>query len=362
MTKGKLSIVWGGQFGSEGKGQIAAEMLLHDSYPVAMRIGGPNAGHTFYLLSKDNITTKVVVQSIPVATYFGSLGLIGPAGYIILDLLIQELQRGYEVTGRPLRLMIDPMAVIISIDQMEKESVIKETIGSTGEGVGAATADKIWRKPTITVDYNRKVFEDMAENYEWARGVSIGPTSQTARDAIREGKNVMIEGTQGYGLSLHTGGFYPFCTSRECTPQSLMAETGLGMHLTDDFESIMVLRTFPIRVGGNSGPLAKEINWETLNKETNGYVSTPERTTVTKKVRRIARFDPSLVLRAIEQCGPTSIALNFLDYLFPDLSNCNSTQQFPTEVNKWLSKFESDLGVPIKYVSWGPGISDEWRS
>jgi len=288
------------------------------------------------------------------------MGMIGAAGYVIPDLLRDELIQGYRITGQPLSLIIDPLAAVINVAHMSQEGPIKFRIGSTGEGVGAATAEKVMREPGITVRAHLPAFERWVR-YPWGSRISILNTVPIINGGLRVGDKIMLEGTQGYGLSLHTGGYYPFCTSRECTPQALIAETGTNIHhLRHSLDSIMVLRTYPIRVGGNSGPLPNEITWDTLSDRTGGYVSTPEITTVTKKVRRIAEFDDELVERAIDQCGPTAIALNFVDYVWPEISKCNHPGEFPEKVNLWLLATQDRLGVPIKYVSWGPGKTSEW--
>ena len=56
--KGKLTVLIGGQYGSEGKGAIAAKVA--DRYDVHVRVGSPNAGHTIYWRGE-----KHVMQSIP---------------------------------------------------------------------------------------------------------------------------------------------------------------------------------------------------------------------------------------------------------------------------------------------------------
>lgn len=71
---------------------------------------------------------------------------------------------------------------------------------------------------------------------------------------------------------------------------------------------ILTIRTFPIRVEGNSGELKNELGWERLKQ-------IPEFTSVTKKVRRVAEFDAEIVLRAIMSNRPTKIVLNHLDYI-----------------------------------------------
>ena len=359
--KGKLTIIFGGQFGSEGKGRIAAHIAKKSLPGVAVRVGGPNAGHTFYMDNKEGNQVKVVVQTIPVAAMMGSMGYIGPAGMIIPELLIEELKAGFENLGKPVNLAIHTNAAVIRPEHQGMESGLATSIGSTREGVGACTAGKVMRDPKIVVGYDENkaelldAFTDHTTGrcFPWSRGVSF-VSFDVPNLALLGGDDVMLEGTQGFGLSLHTGGFYPFCTSRECTPQALLAETGTGPHNAQDVESIMVIRTYPIRVGGNSGPLANEITWDDLRDRTNGYVTTPERTTVTKKIRRIAEIDRDLLRRAVMQCGPTALAVNFLDYLFPELANVNSVSLFPQSALDYLQDLSNTLGVPVKYVSWGP--------
>jgi adenylosuccinate synthase len=71
---------------------------------------------------------------------------------------------------------------------------------------------------------------------------------------------------------------------------------------------IGVVRSFPIRVAGNSGDLPFETTFAAIGLP-------EERTTVTNKVRRIGRFDPLAFRRACLLNGPTSLALTFTDYL-----------------------------------------------
>lgn len=375
----KVYTIFGGQMGSEGKGEIAALITKNVLGVVAgVRIGGPNAGHTCY----DHDGRKVVVQSLPTPSAInGCDAFIGPEGCFIPGLLVKEIIDFFERNpGAMLTLHIDPNAAIITEEHMQREASLKGKIGSTGEGVGAVTSDKVMRLP-ITVANHVDLLPWMRTevraklNDKEIEGVFVvdnRPTSEI-NQALAEGQFVnpnmgrmwtnpkfIIEGTQGYGLSLHTGGFYPFCTSRECTPYALWAGTGINPKLGDS-EVIMVVRTFPIRVGGNSGPLENEITWETLQEETNGYVSVPEMTTVTKKVRRIARIDHKLLRRAVLQTTPDYIALTFLDYVFPKIAGRTwadmEKSEECSEVIKYVLELETTLGVPVGIISTGPGCA-----
>ena len=85
------------------------------------------------------------------------------------------------------------------------------------------------------------------------------------REHLEAGQRIIIEGTQGFGLSLLHSKYYPFVTSRDTTAAAFVSEAGLSPLDVDDI--VLVLRAFPIRVGGNSGPLPNEIDWDTVTSE-----------------------------------------------------------------------------------------------
>jgi adenylosuccinate synthase len=363
----KLVTIFGGQMGSEGKGEVAS--LITDTYPnviAGVRIGGPNAGHTSY----DTNGNKVVVQTIPTpSALFGCDAYIGPEGCFIPELLVSELNAFFDRNPlKQMRLFIDKNATIVTKEHMEREAFLKGKIGSTGEGVGAATADKVMRLP-VTVNTQQA---ELAAALDQVKGTLRFFFLNSVGDHINKAlmyneymhtvlnPTVIIEGTQGYGLSLHTGGYYPFCTSRECTPFALWAGTGINPNLATTSEVIMVIRTFPIRVGGNSGELPGEITWEQLQQITGGYVKAPEITTVTKKNRRIAHMDKDLVRRAIMQTSPTSLAVTFLDYMFPKVAGMSYKEIVDNnmgDVISYISDLEKCFQVPITIVSTGPGTA-----
>ncbi len=76
---------------------------------------------------------------------------------------------------------------------------------------------------------------------------------------------VIVEETQGFGSSPLNARHFPYVTSRDTTASAFLSETGLSPLDVDDVS--LVIRSFPIRVEGNSGPLKDEINWATVSKE-----------------------------------------------------------------------------------------------
>lgn len=327
--KGKVTIVIGGQFGSEAKGKVIS--FLADEFDLAVRTGSPNAGHTVF---KDGEIYRL--QQIPATfvnkkcvLYIGAGALINP------DILRKEVEH----TNTKGRLFIDPQAGIIEEKHLLQEGELVQKIGSTGKGCGAALADRIWRK-----DF--KLAKDVLKDFQMANVAEI------LNRGIDEGKNVLVEGTQGFGLSLYHG-IYPFVTSRDTNASNFLAEAGISPLLAS--ELILVIRTYPIRVAGNSGPLPNEITWEELSNRIGKKVE--ETTTVTKKVRRVAEFDIEIVKSAISVNRPTQIALQFLNYLYPQDENKNSWNSLSNEAKTYIETLERDLKVPITLI--GTGQSNE---
>ena len=56
MNKGKLTVLVGGQYGSEGKGAVAAHIA--NEYQVHVRVGSPNAGHTIYWRGEKHVMRR----------------------------------------------------------------------------------------------------------------------------------------------------------------------------------------------------------------------------------------------------------------------------------------------------------------
>jgi len=135
-----------------------------------------------------------------------------------------------------------------------------------------------------------------------------------------------------------------------------MAMAGISpwSRLVEDLEIWIVFRTYPIRIAGNSGPMHKETTWDELNTRSQGRVQ-PEYTTVTKKERRVGEWDRALAVAAITANGAPSknvhIALTFLDYLVPSVSDSTTLNQ---EAEQTLVTFENLLGQRIELVGTGP--------
>jgi adenylosuccinate synthase len=325
-SKGKVIAIVGMQYGSEGKGAVS-ELLGHTAQ-VAIRIGGPNAGHTIYYQDR-----KYAMRHIPCCwTNPSCILLIGPAGIVSPEVLEQEIAQVETALGFPLagRFFIHENVVTIEPRHIADEQDMDKTIGSTREGVGAATADRVMRT-AFHVSSNAHF---IANEYPWMDKYIISHEKylDIVHGTYERGGTILLEGTQGHGLSLYHGP-YPYTTSRDTSVGSLAGGCGIAPFMLTDV--VGVLRTFPIRVGGNSGPLAYETNFADLDQP-------PEYTTVTGRMRRIGRFDQDAFVQAVKINGPNHLAITFLDYL-PEV------QRTP-----FIRHVESISGIPIRFTSWGP--------
>ena len=123
-----VSVVVGGQFGSEGKGKVALEIARRSYEPVAVvRVGGPNSGHTAY----DRAGRKRVLRQLPAGCIDRDVDVVLPAGsYIDVDVLRSEIE---ELDYPRDRIRISGHARIITDQhkQWEAEAGLAGAIGST---------------------------------------------------------------------------------------------------------------------------------------------------------------------------------------------------------------------------------------
>ena len=342
MGRGKLTVLVGGQYGSEGKGAIAAHVA--NDYDVHVRVGSPNAGHTIYWNGE-----KHVMQSIP-------CGWINPNAQIIIGrgALINMRQFMKELvhilTYYPAfmqRLYIDPEAGILSEKFYQQEGgthgEMHKRIGSTGEGVGPARVARINRDPE-----QFKLFKDVADEYGLTECIRANTPAFIA-NLQDSGKNILIEGTQGSALSLFHS-YWPYCTSTDTNASGIIAEVGIAPSRVTDV--LLICRTFPIRVAGNSGYMMNEISWEELSKRLGKEVT--EKTTVTHKTRRVAEWDDELFAQSCVLNDPTEIALMFADYVDPGVYGMTTPESIKSST--LLKDFVDKHGLrgKVRYFGTGP--------
>lgn len=375
--QGKASFIIGGQWGSCGKGAAAAFTAVHlaerrEMFDIVTCNSGAQAGHTSTHLG----TTKVVFH-LPTAAlypmhyneqiakplvYLNAGSIIDPVG------LLQELRENPHIIDN---FAVHPNAAVITQDcrdaEMRDDSA-QTKIASTRKGVGEALSRKVLRSGMIAKDH--PVLS------RWVKRIDLN-------DHMLRGASVLVEVPQGHSLSLD-GPFYPHTTSRNCTVMQAMSDAGI--HPQFYHQSMMVIRTFPIRVGhiegkylpsgawdpktqlGHSGghyPDQREISWEELDVKA-------EITTVTKRVRRVFTFSEQQVMEAIAQTRPGVIYLTFCDYL-PYTGPTGTGHMAPSKANTArlmvdrLREMCKRVGSvrhdgPEILTQWGPTTADVIRS
>lgn len=330
LQKNGAYFVVDGQFGSTGKGLVSGMLaeMFHKNVDLVTSNAGPNSGHTNYYNGE-----KIVLKQLPTfAVTAKKLGTDVPvhmnAGAVIApDVLNEEI-----LAHRMKKVTVHPHASCITEAAVENDAQNITGIGSTGKGTGPAQMAKMSRS-----DHESVVLGN------WNR-----IDAEVKNLMMPEFAVTLVEVSQGFSLGINSG-FYPFTTSRECTVQQAMSDARIPMELYKD--AIMVVRSYPIRVAGNSGPGypdQQETSWEHLGVE-------PEITTVTKKVRRVFTWSEQQYMEALYVNRPGVVVLNFANYLVKKGQNVD---QFTRE--KVLRPYISVLGRMPKAIllSFGPETKD----
>lgn len=208
-----VTVIVGGQFGSEGKGKVAYFMAKELAATVAIRVGGPNSGHTVI----DPEGVPIIFKQLPTAALLPHVQCVLPTGcYIRTDILLQEIKIA---KLDPERLLIDPNAVVITERELseERESKLRASIGSTGSGTGAAVIARAMRFGTVRFAGDEEVLKPF-----------VRPAVRFLRERLDKKERVLIEGTQGFGLSVLHSPHYPFATCRDTTAAGSWPKRGLA--------------------------------------------------------------------------------------------------------------------------------------
>lgn len=342
----RVQVVVGAQYGSEAKGHVTAQ-LAKDSVDrghlvVNTRVAGPNAGHSVV----DSTGYKWALRSVPVGAALGGgvISMIAPGSEVDPNVLFDEvdslMDAGLLKSGD---IVVDAEATVLEGKHIEQETGMHERIGSTGKGIGAARADRIMRTARRVAD-DTWLLDQLKK-----RGIRVANTSRLAQEFYRP-RTLVVEGTQGYGLGLHAG-HYPQCTSSNCRAIDFLAMAGISpwSRYVTDLQVMAVARVYPIRVAGNSGPLANETTWAELGLP-------EELTTVTRKVRRVGLWDDELVAAAVRENGgePTvSLAISMIDQLVPTVEGVTSKSVLLEnhKVREFIRNVEQTSNARVRMVT-----------
>jgi adenylosuccinate synthase len=412
-----VDVILGMQWGDEGKGKIVD--YFAKNYDVIARFqGGPNAGHTLYVDGKkivlhqipsgifhedkvNLIGNGVVLDAITLKKECENVAAFG-VDYK-KNLFISERAHLILPTHR-------------ALDKASELSKGNEKIGSTLKGIGPAYMDKTGRNglrvgnlldKSFTTDYiklrmkHQRLLdnfnfqedinaweEEFFEAMEFLREFKIVNGEYFINEKIQKGNKVLAEGAQGSMLDVDFGTF-PFVTSSNTISAGVC--TGLGIAPQKIKEVFGISKAYCTRVG--SGPFPTELLDETgeqLRKTGNEFGST------TGRPRRCGWIDLVALQFACMINGVTQIIMTKADILdeLDELKVCNSYKingkeigyvpfqmnkvdiepvyktfagwkkdisaitefdAMPAEMKTYINYLNEFLGVPVKYISNGPG-------
>lgn len=336
--KQSIDVLVGCQYGSEAKG-LAAKLLTEiKTYDYLVSVNSAQAGHTTPY--KDG---QVVTRQLPASCVndHNAKIYIGPGAVINPEVLTNEINM-LEDQGIPIldRLYINKFATVIEENDIvaEQTKKLQQRTGSTLEGVGSALSKRAVRESKVVCDHNWLFPIKMVYNTD---------------DIIGNG-NILLEGSQGFGLS-NFSHHYPKCTSRDTTTAAFLSYAQLSFR--NVFDVFGVYRTFPIRVAGNSGHMYNELSWSDID-EISGYSGLSEHTTVTGRLRRISQWDPELARRSSKVNGVTKPLITFLNYIDSNVEGIEIAANLSEKVLTRLRIMAADIGMPIyaastsKYGDW----------
>ena len=323
------TVIVGGFWGDEGKGKMISYIALKDRLDFCLRTGSVNAAHTVWMEGK-----RYALHMVPAAFLNEKCRLlIGAGANVHVGRFLEEVELT-EVKGR---MGIDQNASIIE----EKHSVQDRTsahlkgIGTTGWGVGPALEERARR--------TAKLAKDIPELQPY-----LTDSVKEINEGINTGKKVLLEGTQGFMLSLFHG-TYPYVTGRDTGAAAICSEAGVGPTRVDDV--LIVFKAFMTRVG--AGPLPGEITKEEAQKR-NWF----ETAAGTGRDRRSAPFDFELAKKNAQINGATQAAVNKLDCLFPKCRSARKFDSLPKEAKQFIKEVENRTGIPVVLIGTGPEALD----
>ncbi len=420
-----VKAIVGANWGDEGKGKIT-DMLAADSDIVIRFQGGANAGHTIV-----NEYGKFALHLLPSGSFNKNVvNMIGNGVALDIPELFRELE---EIVSRGVprpNLLISERAQVLMpyhvlFDQYEEERLSDRRFGSTKSGIAPFYSDKyakigfqvwelfrderelrekirntlevknlilehIYHKPQIDAD---ELFDTLME-YKKMIAPYVVNSVEFMHNAIKEGKNVLLEGQLG-SLKDPDFGIYPFTTSSHTVAG--YGAVGACIPPYEIKEIITVVKAYSSAVG--AGAFVSEIFGEEADELRKRGGDGGEFGATTGRPRRMGWFDCVATRYGCMVQGATQVAFTVLDVLgyldeipvcvgyeidgevtttFPttdklnhakpvlevlpgwkqDIRGIKNYQDLPQNCRNYIEFVEKRIGVPIKIVSNGPGRED----
>lgn len=420
-----IKAIVGANWGDEGKGKIT-DMLAKESDIIVRFQGGSNAGHTIV-----NDYGKFALHMLPSGVFYGhTTCVLGNGVALNIPYLSREIEELVK-QGVPMpKILVSNRAQIVMpyhilFDQYEEERLAGKSFGSTKSGIAPCYSDKyakigfqvnelfldknrlmekiegvcqqknvilehLYHKPLLEPDKllaELLAYRDMVAPY-------VCNVSAFLYEAIREGKNILLEGQLG-ALKDTDHGIYPMVTSSSTLAG--YGSIGAGIPPYEIKEVMTVVKAYSSAVG--AGAFVSELFGEEAEELRKRGGDGGEYGATTGRPRRVGWFDAVATRYGCRMQGATEIALTVLDPLgyldeipicvgykmdgqvtaeFPhttdlekakpvlktlpgwkaDIRGIREFDQLPKACQNYVNEIEKEIGFPITYVSNGPGRDD----
>lgn len=414
----------GANWGDEGKGKIT-DMLGQESDIIVRFQGGANAGHTII-----NDYGKFALHTLPSGVFYDhTTSIIGNGVALNIPVLFKEIK---EITDRnvpmPKILVSDRAQMVmpyhILFDEYEEERLAGKSFGSTKSGIAPFYSDKyakigfqvselfdeealkeklervivqknillehLYHKPLLDPD---EIFATLMEYREMVKPY-VCDVSAYLWDAIKEGKNILLEGQLG-SLKDPDHGIYPMVTSSSTL--AAYGAIGAGIPPYEIKQIITVCKAYSSAVG--AGAFVSEIFGEEADELRRRGGDGGEYGATTGRPRRMGWFDCVASKYGCRIQGTTDVAFTVLDVLgyldeipvcvgyeidgvvttdFPttgklekakpvlevlpgwqsDIRGIKKYEELPENCRNYIEFVEKQIGFPITMISNGPGRND----
>ena len=417
--------VVGANWGDEGKGKIT-DMLGQESDIIVRFQGGANAGHTIV-----NDYGKFALHTLPSGIFYGhTTSIIGNGVALNIPVFFKELQSVVDQgVPMPKILVSDRAQMVMSyhilFDKLEEERLAGKSFGSTKSGIAPFYSDKYakigfqvsdlfadekeLRERIANVILKKNVLlenlyhaEPLKEDdiYEELMGYKkmvepyVCDVSAYLWEAIKEGKNILLEGQLGT-LKDPDHGIYPMVTSSSTL--AAYGAIGAGIPPYEIKQVITVCKAYSSAVG--AGAFVSEIFGEEADELRRRGGDGGEYGATTGRPRRMGWFDCVASKYGCRLQGATDVAFTVLDVLgyldeipvcvgydmdgkvttdFPtthllekakpvyevlpgwkcDIRGIKNYEELPENCRKYIEFIEKQIGFPITMISNGPGRND----
>lgn len=419
-----VKAIVGANWGDEGKGKIT-DMLGQEADIIVRYQGGSNAGHTII-----NEYGKFALHLLPSGVFYKhTTSIIGNGVALNIPYLVKEIQSLVERGVPAPKILVSDRAQImmpyhILFDQYEEERLGGKSFGSTKSGIAPFYSDKyakigfqvselfddevlkdkikhvcemknvilehLYHKPAIDQD---ELFQTLIE-YRNMVEPYVCDVAAFLYQAIKEGKNILLEGQLG-ALKDPDFGIYPMVTSSSTL--AAYGAIGAGIPPYEIKSVITVVKAYSSAVG--AGEFVSEIFGEEADELRRRGGDGGEYGATTGRPRRMGWFDAVASRYGCRMQGATEVAFTVLDVLgyldvlpvcvgyeidgtvtkdFPttvklakakpvyeylpgwkqEIKGITNYEELPENCRKYIEFIEKELEVPITLISNGPGRND----